>query len=180
MIMTSIDRKIITQNILKLIDSNGIVDTDFANLIEKSNRTLARIRKEEALFNIEDINIASSFFNRTLIELNSPKIKIEEDSRNILKQIHKDNVAYYTIFEKRPSITYAITFYLLNNEQFCSSGMIVDEIKKFFESFGWNYSSSYISSSMVRNSKYVSVAGTEIVDGNRVNIYKAKKIFENN
>ncbi|KKX46663.1 hypothetical protein L950_0230660 [Sphingobacterium sp. IITKGP-BTPF85] len=170
----NIDRKIITKNILKLIDSNGINDTDFANLIDKSTRTLARIRKEKALFNIEDINIASSFFNKTLIEFNSPEIAIEGNSRNILKQIHKDNVAYYSLLEKRPSITYAITFYLLKNEQFCSAGMIVEKIKNFFESFGWYYSSSYISSAMVRNSEYVSVSGTEIIDGNKVNVYKAK------
>lgn len=172
--MDSIDRKIITENILTLIDSNGIDDSDFAYLIEKSTRTLARIRNEKALFNIEAINLASSFFNKTLIELNSPKIHIEEDSRNILKQIHKDNVAFYSLLEKRPSITYAITYYLLKNEQFCSTGMIVDKIKKFFDSFGWNYSSSYISSAMMRNSEYISVADTEIVDGNKVNIYKAK------
>ncbi|MEN5380632.1 hypothetical protein [Sphingobacterium kitahiroshimense] len=172
--MTSIDKKIITKNILKLIDSNGIDDKDFANLIEKSTRTLARIRKEKALFNIDAINIASSFFNKTLIELNSPKIQIEKDSRNILKQTHKDNVAYYSLIEKRPSITYAITFYLLKNEEFCSKGMIVDKIKKLFESFGWNYSSSYISNSMMRNSTQIYISGTKIVDGNVVNIYKAK------
>ena len=133
-----------------------------------------RKRVRNAFFNIESTNIASSFFNKTLIELNSPEIHIEKDSRNILKQIHKDNVAYFSLLEKRPSITYAITYYLLKNDQFCSEGMIVDKIKFFFESFGWNYSSSYISSAMVRNNEYVSVAGTEIVDGNKVNIYKAK------
>jgi hypothetical protein len=39
---------------------------------------------------------------------------------------------------------------------------------------GWNYSSSYISSSMRRNSKYIAVAGTMMVDGNEVNVYKSK------
>jgi len=172
--MTSINRKVITENILKLIDSNGIEDNDFANLIEKSTRTLSRIRKGQSLFNIDAINIASSFFDKSLIELNEPDIVIEIDLRNKLKQIHKNDVAYYNLLEKRPSITYAITYYLLGNEQFRSTGMIVDKIKKYFESLGWNYSSSYISSSMARNSKRISVAGTEIVDGNEVNIYKSK------
>ncbi|MGJ1271010.1 hypothetical protein [Sphingobacterium siyangense] len=172
--MTSINRKVITKNILKLIDSNGIEDSDFANLIEKSTRTLSRIRKGQSLFNIDAINIASSFFDKSLIKLNEPDIVIEIDSRNNLKQIHKNNVAYFSLLEKRPSITYAITYHLLNNKEFCSTGMIVDKIKKFFESLGWNYSSSYISSSMTRNSKYIVVAGTEIVDGNEVNVYKSK------
>lgn len=172
--MTSINRKIITENILKLIDGNGIEDSDFANLIEKSTRTLSRIRKGQSLFNIDAINIASSFFDKSLIKLNEPDIVIEIDSRNNLKQIHKNNVAYFSLLEKRPSITYAITYHLLNNKEFCSTGMIVDKIKKFFESLGWNYSSSYISSSMTRNSKYIAVAGTEIVDGNEVNVYKSK------
>lgn len=172
--MTSINRKIITENILKLIDGNGIEDSDFANLIEKSTRTLSRIRKGQSFFNIDAINIASSFFDKSLIKLNEPDIVIEIDSRNNLKQIHKNNVAYFSLLEKRPSITYAITYHLLNNKEFCSTGMIVDKIKKFFESLGWNYSSSYISSSMTRNSKYIAVAGTEIVDGNEVNVYKSK------
>ena len=172
--MSSINRKIITQNILKLIDCNGVDDKDFANLIEKSTRTLVRIRKGESLFDIDAINIASSFFKKSLMELNSQDIQIEEDSRNTLKLVHKDNIAYYSLLEKRPSITYAITYYLLKNDEFCSKGMIVDKIKKLFESFGWNYSSSYISSSMVRNNKYIVVSGTKIVDGNEVNIYIPK------
>ncbi|MFC3356119.1 hypothetical protein [Sphingobacterium zeae] len=172
--MTGINRKVITENILKLIDNNGIEDSDFAHLIEKSTRTLSRIRKGQSFFNIDAINKASTFFNKSLIELNEPDIVIEIGSRNNLKQIHKNNVAYFSLLEKRPSITYAITYYLLNNKEFCSKGMIVDKIKKFFESLGWNYSSSYISSSMARNSKRISVAGTEIVDGNEVNIYKSK------
>ncbi|GAA4178558.1 hypothetical protein [Sphingobacterium ginsenosidimutans] len=172
--MTSINRKVITENILKLIDSNGIEDNDFANLIEKSTRTLSRIRKGQSLFDIDAINVASPFFDKSLIELNKQYMVIEVDSRNKLKQIHKNNVAYSSLLEKRPSITYAITYHLLNNKEFCSTGMIVDKIKRLFESLGWNYSSSYISSSMRRNSKYITVAGTAIVDGNEVNIYKSK------
>lgn len=172
--MTSINREVITENILKLIDSNGIEDNDFAHLIEKSTRTLSRIRKGQSLFNIDAINVASSFFDKSLIELNEQEIVIENDSRNKLKHIHKNNVAYSILLEKRPSITYAIIYYLLNNKEFCSKGMIVDKIKKFFESLGWNYSSSYISSSMSRNSKYIVVAGTVIIDGNEVNVYKSK------
>ncbi len=172
--MTSINREVITENILKLIDSNGIEDNDFAHLIEKSTRTLSRIRKGQSLFNIDAINVASSFFDKSLIELNEQEIVIENDSRNKLKHIHKNNVAYSNMLEKRPSITYAITFHLLSNKEFCSKGMIVDKIKKFFESLGWNYSSSYISSSMTRNSKYIVVAGTVIVDGNEVNVYKSR------
>lgn len=172
--MTRINRKVITENILKLIDSNGIEDSDFANLIEKSTRTLSRIRKGQSLFNIDAINIASSFFDKSLIELNEPDIVIEIGSRNNLKQIHKNNVAYFSLLEKRPSITYAITYYLLNNKEFCSKGMIVDKIKKFFESLGWNYSSSYISNSMARNNKDIQISGTEIVGGNKVNVYRSK------
>ncbi|MFU1859870.1 hypothetical protein ACK8HY_22935 [Sphingobacterium sp. NGMCC 1.201703] len=172
--MNTINRKVITENILKLIDSNGIEDIDFANLIEKSTRTLSRIRKGQSLFDIDAINVASSFFDKSLIELNKQHMVIEADSRNKLKHIHKNNAAYSSLLEKRPSITYAITYHLLNNKEFCSTGMIVDKIKKLFESLGWNYSSSYISSSMRRNSKYIAVAGTAIVDGNEVNVYKSK------
>ncbi|MGJ1213392.1 MULTISPECIES: hypothetical protein [Sphingobacterium] len=143
-------------------------------ILLRNPRTLSRIRKGQSLFNIDAINVASSFFDKSLIELNKQYIVIEADSRNKLKHIHKNNVAYSSLLEKRPSITYAITYHLLNNKEFCSTGMIVDKIKKLFDSLGWNYSSSYISSSMRRNSKYIAVAGTAIVDGNEVNVYKSK------
>ncbi len=173
-LMTSINRKVITENILKLIDSNGIEDNDFANLIEKSTRTLSRIRKGQSLFDIDAINVASSFFDKSLIELNKQYMVIEADSRNKLRRIHKNNVAYSSLLEKRPSITYAITYHLLNNKEFCSTGMIVAKIKKLFESLGWNYSSSYISNAMARNNKDIQISGTEIVGGNKVNVYKSK------
>lgn len=44
--MSDINRKIITKNILELIDGNGINDNEFANLIEKLAKTLVRIRKK--------------------------------------------------------------------------------------------------------------------------------------
>ncbi len=172
--MPSIDGKLITQSILKLIDDNGIEDKDFANLIEKSTRTLARIRKGEALFNINAINVSILFFNKTLQELNSTNICSEANSRNVLKALHKDNPAFSSLLEKRPSITYAITYCLLNNEEFRSAGMTVDSIKRFLRSFGWSYSSSYISNAMVRNKEHIAVAGTKVADGNEVNIYKIK------
>lgn len=172
--MTSIDRKFITENILNLLDYSGVADSDFANLIEKSSRTMVRIRKGEALFTIESINIAAQFFDKTLDELNTIKIEFEQNFRNKLKEIHKSNTSYYAILEKRPAITYAINYYLLEHYEFQTSGMIVDNIKDFFISFGWEYSSSYISSSMNRSKKQIFVAGTEIKDGNEVNIYKKK------
>ncbi|SFS88688.1 hypothetical protein [Sphingobacterium wenxiniae] len=172
--MTSIDRKFITENILKLLDYSGVADSDFANLIEKSSRTMVRIRKGEALFTIESINIATQFFDKTLDELNTIKVEFEENYRNKLKDIHKSNTSFYAVLEKRPTITYAIKYYLLEYHEFQTSGMIVDKINDFFNSLGWEYSSSYISSSMSRHKKQIYVAGTKIVDGNKVNVYKKK------
>ena len=172
--MSNIDRKFITRNILSLIDYSGVADIDFANLIEKSSRTIIRIRKGEALFSIEDINVATEFFNKSLFELNTRNVEFEENFRNNLKEIHKSNTSFSNVLEKRPSITYAITYYLLKNKEFRTSGLSVDKINKFFNSFGWDYSSSYISGAMSRNKKLIGIVGTEIVDGNEVNIYKAK------
>lgn len=173
-VMSNIDRKFITQNILNLIDFSGVADIDFANLIEKSARTIVRIRKGEALFTIEDINIAIEFFNKPLTELNTKNIQFEDNFRNNLKATHKSHTSFYTVLDKRPAITYAITYYLLKNEEFCTSGLTVDKINQFFNSFGWDYSSSYVSSAMNRNKKLIDIVGTKIIDGNEVNIYKAK------
>lgn len=172
--MISIDRKFITENILNLLDYCGVADSDFANLIEKSSRTMVRIRKGEAIFTIESINIATQFFDKTLDQLNTIKIEFEENYRNKLKDIHKSNTSFYSILDKRPAITYAITYHLLANKEFELSGLHVEAIQEFFKSYGWDFSSSYISSSMIRRSDDVFIAGTKIVDGNTVNIYKKK------
>lgn len=172
--MKEIDRKFITENILKLLDYSGVADNDFANLIEKSSKTILRIRKGTALFNVESINIAIDFFDKTLDDLNSNNIEFEEGYRNILKQKHKSNTNFYAILDERPTITYAIKYYLLENEEFKLNGLHVGAIRGFFNSFGWDYSSAYISSSMNRNKKQIYIAGTKIVDGNKVNVYQAK------
>lgn len=172
--MEKIDRRFITDNIIRLIDFSGIDDVHFAHIIEKSTRTVARIRNGDALLSIENINIAADFFKKDLTVLNTQIVEYEYDFRNTLKELHKNNLQYYNILEKTPSITYAIKYYLIENEDFRKKGFIVDQINDFFKSYNWEYESAYISSAMTRNEDLVFILTKTIINGKTVNIYSAK------
>lgn len=169
--MKSIDRSFISQNILKLINYAGVSDVDFANLLDISKRTILRIRNNEAYFGVKDINIAADFFQIPVSKINSQMVKFEENYRHKLIEKHKNNTEYLSILNKRPSITYAIEFYLLKNQDFQDKGFVVKEIENFFKQLNWDFSSSYISNAMTRNSNFVKVNYTKVINSKEVNVY---------
>lgn len=171
--MKNLNRLLVTQNILKLIDYSGITDIDFANLLEKSVRTIKRIREQHSLFTIDDINKSASFFQIDILTMNNIKIEFEENFRHKLLAKHKKHTAYSSILEKKPSISYAIKYYLLK-EQKIKVGLTVHQIKEYFSALKWDYSSSYISTAMVRNKDLIEISYTKIVNGKKINVYRQK------
>lgn len=84
---------------------------------------------------------------------------------------HKRNPEYYALIEGRPTIRHAIRFVLLQDSEFNSNGLGTGDIRDVFLSKGWNFTSRYISTSMLRNSDLVSVVGEQIVKGKKANVY---------
>ncbi|SJN49834.1 hypothetical protein [Sphingobacterium sp. JB170] len=171
--MKNLNRLTVTQNILKLIDQSGITDVEFANLLEKSVRTIKRIREQQSLFTVDDINKSASFFQIDIRKMNNSKIKFEDNFRHNLLAKHKHHTAYSPLLEKKPSISYAIRYYLLKEQKF-KIGLTVHEIKEYFSVLKWDYSSSYISTAMVRNNDLIEISQTKIVNGKKINVYRKK------
>src|SRR5690606_26342816 len=109
------------------------------------------IKKEEAEFSIDDINKACDFFRKTINNLNTKQIEIDYNLRDNLILAHKKNPEYSTLLEDDPSITYAINYELLRNEEFRTKGLGSGKIKELFKKRGWNFKSGYISTAMARN-----------------------------
>lgn len=149
--MTNLNKELIRMNILKLLDYSGLTDVSFANLLDVSDKTIKRIRKGEAQFDIDAINIACDFFKRSFASINNKEIEVDRLYRDKLISQHKGNPEFSVILSNQPSITYAINFELLPNKKFRTKGLSIAEIQKLFEARGWEFSSSYISTAMAWN-----------------------------
>lgn len=149
--MANLNKELIRQNIFQLLDDSGLTDLAFANLLDLSEKQIRLIKKKEAEFSIDDINKACDFFRKSINNLNTKEIEADYNLRNKLILAHKKNTEYSTLFDDSPSITYAINYELMHNEEFRTKGLGVGEIKELFEERDWNFDSSYISTAMARN-----------------------------
>lgn len=172
--MENLNLKTITINIFKLLDYSGITDLDFADLLDISEKQLRLIKKGKAEFSIDNINKACNFFNITLSKINKTEVQVDNDFRETLALKHKNNSEFYPLVESRPTIRHAIRFTLLPDNTFNSKGLGVGDIKTLFDSKGWDFTSTYISTSMIRNSNLVKVVGSQIVKGKKANLYGPK------
>lgn len=169
--MENLNLRIITINIFKLLDYSGITDLEFADILDISEKQLRLIKKGKAEFNIDNINKACGFFNIQLSKVNKTEVHINNNFREKLAIKHKNNPEFYPILECRPSIRHAIRFVLLLDETFKTKGLGVGDIKTLFESKGWYFTSTYISTSISRNSDLVQVVGKQTVKGREANLY---------
>jgi len=149
--MANLNKELIRQNIFQLLDDSGLTDLAFANLLDLSEKQIRLIKKKEAEFSIDDINKSCDFFRKTINNLNTKQIETDYNLRDTLILAHKKNPEYSTLLEDNPSITYAINYELLRNEEFRTKGLGSGKIRELFEKRGWNFKSGYISTAMVRN-----------------------------
>lgn len=155
--MAILNKDLIKKNIFILLDYSGLTDISFANLLGVSDRQIKRIKKGKAEFSIDDINKACDFFHQSLKEINNKEVMPPISFRDKLINIHKADTEYNTLLEKRPSITYAINFELLNNNMFKEGNLTVKEIGQIFRNKKWIFTSSYISLALTRNKDKIKI-----------------------
>jgi len=173
--MKNLNKKFITKNILNLIDYSGITDAEFSNLIDVSTKQVKRIKKGDAELTLENINLAAKFFDTSISRLNSQDIEYEYLYRLKLLKKHRYQLEYFAILNKRPSISYAIQYYLIYNSKFKNEGLIISEIKELLLAIKWNYTSAYLSNAMSRNQDLVEIIGTRLVRGKEIYIYRSRQ-----
>lgn len=153
--MNNIDPKIASDNILKLLHNSGISDEEFANLIEISIRWFKYIKSGQYFFKDSEIKIACELFGQKVKHIGDRLFEADNDLRDYLIKIHRNNDRYSAIVNKDPTIPYAIEFKLLNDPDFQKRKLEVKEINKIFNKYGWDFKSSSLSNALKKMSKYI-------------------------
>lgn len=148
--MANSKQYIIIQNLNQLIDASGLSDLSFSNMLEISIRKLRYIKSGKANLKLADIEIFADFFGISTFNLSKSNIKIGTNFRNKLLEKYKNKYEYRVEFEKTPSITFAIRYYLINSPEFLTSKEVKD-IRLILENImGWKYSSPSLSNALKR------------------------------
>lgn len=153
--MNSIDPKIASSNILKLLHNSGISDEEFANLIEISIRWFKYIKSGQYFFKDSEIKTACEFFGQKIKYIGDRSFEVGNDLRDYLIKIHRNNDRYSAIVNSDPTIPYAIEFKLLNDPDFQKGKLEVKEINKIFNKYGWDFKSSSLSNALKKMNKYI-------------------------
>ncbi|RQO77786.1 hypothetical protein DBR40_07365 [Pedobacter sp. KBW01] len=170
--MANLNKENIKHNIFKLLHFSGLTDLNFADLLDISPRQLKYIKNGNAEFSIDSINKACDFFKRSLLAINSNDIELDITFRSKLINIHKNNPEYFKFLSETPSITYAINFELLYNEEFIKDGLEIKDIRRIFKAKGWDFTSSYTSLGINRNQDKILIKAHPAKL--RTNIYKKR------
>ena len=154
--MNRLDKTILGRNVKALREAVGISQHDFSALIEISKRSLASIELGTTNISADLLSNISSFYNLSIDELTDKNVKIESNFRDKIIEFHKENYAYQIILNKRPNLTYAINYNLLNSG-FLDRQREISEIKLFFEKTGWTYLGTSISNALKREKDKIKI-----------------------
>lgn len=154
--MKQFDRAILGKNVKALREAVGISQHDFSSLIDISKRSLASIELGATNISVDLLSFISSFYNLTIDKLTDKGLKIPNDFREKIIELHKGNTAYQIILNKRPNLTYAINYKLVKTI-FLDNPKEINEIKLFFEKHGWNYLGTSISNALKREKDKIKI-----------------------
>lgn len=147
--MAQFDRKIIGKNIKSLREASGLSQIDFSHLVDISRRSIANIEAGIGSNNLELLDRIFTFFNIKIGDNLKKEIQIPLNFRENLIANHKGNNSLLILLGKQPNITYAIKYKLLKSD-FINAPKEVNEIKLFFEQYGWSYLGTSISNALKR------------------------------
>ncbi len=148
-LMAQFDRKIIGKNIKSLREASGLSQLDFSHLVDISRRSIANIEAGTGGNNLDMLDRIFSFFNIKISDTLKKEIQIPINFRETLISNHKNNKPLLLLLGKKPNITYAIKYKLLKSD-FINLPKEVNEIKLFFEQYGWVYLGTSISNALKR------------------------------
>lgn len=147
--MPQFDGKIIGKNIKSLREASGLSQLDFSHLVEISRRSIANIEAGTGSNSLDLLDRIFTFFNIKIGDTLKKEIQIPIDFRERLIANHKNNKPLLILLRKQPNISYAINYKLLKSG-FINTPKEVNEIKGFFEQYGWNYLGTSISNGLKR------------------------------
>jgi len=170
--MAQFDRKIIGKNIKSLREASGLSQLDFSHLVDISRRSIANIEAGTGNNNLDHLDNIFSFFNVKINDILKKEIQIPINFRESLIANHKNNKPLLILLGKQPNITYAIKYKLLKSD-FINTPKEVNEIKLFFEQYGWGYLGTSISNGLKREADKILISKHEFKKN--TNVYSKKR-----
>lgn len=154
--MNKFNRIIVGKNVKALREEIGISQHDFSSIIDISKRSLASIELGATNISADLLASISSFYNLSLDDLSNTELKVSENFRDEIINLHKNNPAYQIVLKKRPNLNYAINFKLLRTS-FLNKSKEITDIKQFFEKHGWVYLGTSISNALKREKDKIQI-----------------------
>ena len=113
-----------------------------------SKPTLINIESGNSGYNLNLLEKIISLTGIPLSDLSNSSFEPNPDLREGLIEKHKRD-SKFKILSKDPNIVYAVHYKLLPS-QFITEYREVNEIRKFFKNFGWDFSGTSISTTLAR------------------------------
>jgi len=159
--MNNSSRNIIGGNIKSVRNILGLSQLNFSIITGLSKTTIVNIESAKNGYNLNLLDNIINFLGCTLSEISSKDFEPNENLRDILKEKYKTmRPDFFEFLNKTPKIVYAIHFKLLKGD-FLESPKETNEIKQYFEKFGWTYLGSSISNALQRMPQNVVVRNHE-------------------
>jgi transcriptional regulator with XRE-family HTH domain len=147
--MAKFDRRLIGDNIRLLREAMGISQLNFSHLIDISLRTIANIEAGIGTGNLNTLERILTFFNLEVDNLVNHQVHIPLDFREKIIERHKSNKELLNLLLRKPTIVYAIKYKLLKSD-FLNTAREINEVKAYFERFGWSFLGTSISNALKR------------------------------
>lgn len=172
--MDKIDTIFIGKNVKMLREAIALSQHDFSLLLEISKRSIANIESGKKNIDVELLRkIKSVFFMYSRDQLCNDFIKITNDLKEqIIKHFKNSKPELAILLAKTPTIVYAIKFKLLQSE-FFDDFRETNEIKKYFEKFGWEYAGTSITNALTRMPELVESKRHE--NKGNTNLYRKRR-----
>ncbi|MBB5647662.1 helix-turn-helix domain-containing protein [Pedobacter cryoconitis] len=147
--MSNLVRNIIGNNVKSLRIALGLSLLNFSIVTELSKASVINIESGKTGYNLNLLDNIILFSRQSLSDLSNENYVPTDDLRDKLINHYKNNPEFISILSQTPEIVYAVKYKLLKSD-FINSPKEINEIKIFFEQFGWKYLGTSISNTLKR------------------------------
>lgn len=147
--MSNLVRNIIGKNVKSLRIALGLSLLDFSIVTGLSKASVINIESGKTGYNLNLLDNIILFSRQSLNDLSNENYTPIENLRDTLIHHYKHNPEFTGILSQTPEIVYAVKYKLLKST-FINEPKEINEIKVFFEQFGWKYLGTSISNTLKR------------------------------
>ena len=122
---------------------------NFSIVTGLSKASIINIESGKTGYNLNLLDNIISFSRQSLSDLSNENYTPMEDLRDILINHYKNNSEFTGILSQRPEIVYVVKYKLLKSN-YMNEPKEINEIKVYFEQFGWKYLGTSISNTLKR------------------------------